>query len=482
MKNKLLIATGISVLLLTQTAYALPMIDSGDNQTFDLNQGPEQLRIITITEDSEINYIKKGTIKITIPEELKLIFDDERTQLEMVTYGTAVDSGKVLEKPAITFENRDKTIVIPVEKDFELGDYVVLKSIYVQGFNAATGLSYNLSMAFNDEEKLYTDLRTIYIKSSALTDSHLPEKPSNFKFENTEKGVKITWIDPTDLDLKTIEIFRGKNMSASGDPFVTIAAGTEEYIDIAVNEGDTMYYIIRASDGRNSSPNTEEFIHVFNVPVIEESVPEEIIVPEEVIVPEEIVVPVEDTPVASVNFTDISGHWAESDIKELAAKNIIKGQDATTFNPEGNLNRAEAAALFYRLLDIDEAAYPLEKPYSDVSTNEWYSGYINSLKTLKLINGNPDGSYKPFATINRAEFVKLAMDIYYYLGNEETKGSDYPYSDYLPGAWYIPSATAATGLGIVEGYKCGENECFKPANNVSRAEAAKIVNIIVNKL
>ena len=51
------------------------------------------------------------------------------------------------------------------------------------------------------------------------------------------------------------------------------------------------------------------------------------------------------------NFTDISGHWAESEIERAAALGWIEGYTDSTFRPENNITRAEAMAVINRVLN-----------------------------------------------------------------------------------------------------------------------------------
>jgi hypothetical protein len=167
----------------------------------------------------------------------------------------------------------------------------------------------------------------------------------------------------------------------------------------------------------------------------------------------------------------------------MAQQGIVTGQSEEIFNPNGNLNRAEAAALLYRILGLEEPTAPEEKPFSDVETEDWYAGYVNDLKDLELINGNPDGTYEPGESINRAEFLQLAMNVYYYLANEETQAEidalkegekTNAYTD-LKDDWYTPVITAATTLGFVHGMDCEEEICFNAENKITRAEAIIIL-------
>ncbi len=181
----------------------------------------------------------------------------------------------------------------------------------------------------------------------------------------------------------------------------------------------------------------------------------------------------------TVTITDISEHWADPQIEAMVTEEIVTGNPDGSFKPDANLNRAEAAALLYRVLGLDEPATPTEKPFSDVAVDSWYAGYVNELLAMQLVSGNPDGTYRPGNSINRAEFLTLAMNVYYYLGNEDTKAQvdtwkagekTTKFAD-LKDSWYTSVVTAAVEMSLVNGSACGEDKCFNAENLITRAEA-----------
>ncbi|MBP7670969.1 S-layer homology domain-containing protein [Candidatus Gracilibacteria bacterium] len=497
-------------------SFAAPTILSERDQTFEQNDPPTQLRDITITEDSSTPYITEGSIKIKIPTLLPIIFDDERTLEGVAAYGSAVDNGKVDEIPAITFEDRDKTLVISINATFAPGEQLNLTKIFVEGFNQQPASSDKLTLHINDNEEYFSDTRHLYVRTSSTDDTRAPEAPTNIQVTDHESGVKITWSDPTDLDVQLIQILRGKNsVPVDGTPFIEIGNGIEEYIDTALTEGDTVKYILRATDGLNTSGNSNEVTFVVGsteteeenpAPPVEEEAPAPI--PDEQIICTELYAPIcgldnktysnackaglvnvevayqGECQISKPVPSDIADHWSKDYSLALFNRGIIKGYPDNTFQPDSNLNRAEAAALLYRAIyNSDSPTTPSEKPFSDVPTDQWYSAYIADLKNLGIIKGNPDNTFQPDETINRAEFLTLALDAYYYWTTDERKlqvdnfkGSPKTetYSD-LEDTWYTSTVSAATALNFIEGQACGDKKCFNASASITRAESAKIL-------
>ena len=260
------------MLLASNTAFAIPNVTSGQNQNFVKHQASAQLKNISITDDTEEAYIEKGEIKIIIPDNIAMIYQTQRTLNEIVLYGSAVDNGKVLSDPEISFKNDDKSLVIPIEEDFAPGEELVIKGAYVEGFNATSSEQARLVLQINNQSIGYTDGAYKYIGTSSNVDDNEPDVPENVLIQDDENGVKITWGDPTDLDLKTIKILRGKNGAPidAGTPHAIIDDGIEEYIDTDVEQGDTVNYILRGSDGRNTGDNSEEVSFVVGSSLVDD--------------------------------------------------------------------------------------------------------------------------------------------------------------------------------------------------------------------
>ena len=88
--------------------------------------------------------------------------------------------------------------------------------------------------------------------------------------------------------------------------------------------------------------------------------------------------------------------------------NYMVGRSAMEFVPNGNLTRAEAAAILSRLTEgfAEDGTYPAA-PYSDLVSGAWYVKYINFAADKGIVNGRTDGTFDPDANITRAEFATM---------------------------------------------------------------------------
>ena len=139
--------------------------------------------------------------------------------------------------------------------------------------------------------------------------------------------------------------------------------------------------------------------------------------------------------------------------------------------PANNITRAEVATIFFRLLSDQarETYWKQTNNYSDVDIDQWFNNAISTLSNMALINGYPDGTFRPDAYITRAEFAKIAAGFFDYA----TSYQQGTYVDVDANAWYADYIAAAVDLGLINGYPDGT---IRPDVGIIRAEACTIVN------
>lgn len=168
-----------------------------------------------------------------------------------------------------------------------------------------------------------------------------------------------------------------------------------------------------------------------------------------------------ETPPTTLNYTD---HYA-----------YIVGYEDGTIRPNGHITRAEAATVFFRLLtdEARDANLTDRSPYPDVSAGDWYNKAIATLSRMGILSGYEDGSFRPNATVTRAEFAAMAARF-----DTEAKPVDTPFTD-LTGCWAADEIAKAYGKGWVNGY--GDNT-FRPNGPITRAEAVTLINRVLRRL
>ncbi|MDO8649138.1 MAG: S-layer homology domain-containing protein [Candidatus Peregrinibacteria bacterium] len=125
-----------------------------------------------------------------------------------------------------------------------------------------------------------------------------------------------------------------------------------------------------------------------------------------------------------------------------------------------------------------EQTYVAPSTFSDVSPQYQYKKEIETVVEMGFFSGNPDGTFNPDASINRAEFAAImtkdASDEY----RAYCKAIPSSYNDVAEDAWYKEATCLAKEMGIMQGMDDGSS--FGPAENVNLAQAAKIIAIKFN--
>nr|WP_255702408.1 Rib/alpha-like domain-containing protein [Peptoniphilus sp. KCTC 25270] len=179
--------------------------------------------------------------------------------------------------------------------------------------------------------------------------------------------------------------------------------------------------------------------------------------------------PVEPTPIEPTPWIDPSKPVTPEEETGVHVGYIFGYPDGSV-QPDGNMTRAEAAAMLARL-----KGYSLnnnEAPNFTDTPSGWYNSVINAVVANGLMQGYPDGSFRPNAPITRAEFAQMIKPI------DKANNGDAPFAD-VQGHWAEPAIDQAYGNNRIDGYPDGT---FKPNDNITRAEAAKVLNSLFERM
>lgn len=186
------------------------------------------------------------------------------------------------------------------------------------------------------------------------------------------------------------------------------------------------------------------------------------------------VAPVQPAPETEKVYTvwdEIGEHWASEEVGYLYQKGIVKG-DGKSLNLNGQITRAEFITLLLRAMNIEVAQY--NGVFSDVSANDWYSGYIQTAYEKGIMKG--DGTnVRPNDLITREEMATILAN---YLTDSPETESDSTFTDMdSASSWAQENIKKITSLGIINGYEDGS---FGPALKLTRAEAMVVFYRMIN--
>ena len=149
-------------------------------------------------------------------------------------------------------------------------------------------------------------------------------------------------------------------------------------------------------------------------------------------------------------FADVEqGAWYNKAVSTMAALGVVKGYTEDTFAPHEAITRAEFAAICAR---FDTGTSDGESSFTDIS-GHWAESEIRRAAQLGWIQGDPDGRFRPNAPITRAEAMTIINRVLNRLPEEKEdllEGmKEWP--DALPGAWYYLAVQEATNSHAYEG-------------------------------
>jgi len=147
-----------------------------------------------------------------------------------------------------------------------------------------------------------------------------------------------------------------------------------------------------------------------------------------------------------------------------------------TIRPNNTITRAEVATIFFRLFDDSYRTqiWRQSNPFSDVVTTNWFNNAVSTLTNANILEGFPDGTFRGNQAITRAEFVAI---IARFLDDTDYDGAD-RFND-ISGHWAREYINVVGQYDWIRGFAGGD---FRPNQNITRAEAAAIVNRMLNRL
>lgn len=111
-----------------------------------------------------------------------------------------------------------------------------------------------------------------------------------------------------------------------------------------------------------------------------------------------------------MKFTDISNHWAKSDIEFAVNRGLMTGSSTSTFAPDSIMTREMFAMVLGKLAEADVSSYKTSS-FKDVKADSHFLGYIEWANKNKIMVGVGNGKFAPDAPMTRVE-IATTMDKY----------------------------------------------------------------------
>ena len=186
-------------------------------------------------------------------------------------------------------------------------------------------------------------------------------------------------------------------------------------------------------------------------------------------------------------YTDTKDNWARDAIQAMSQAGYLSGYSDNTFKPSAQITREQAAAIYGKVLQhnlneqelADIVTKESATSYSDVEADRWSNSAIKLVSAAGVMQGTSKTAFIPSKTMNREEFVASAASLAKKLNittpvkteKIRFKDEDSISLDYVADINYMAER------GIVAS---GTTENFNPKQPVTRAQAATILNRMLN--
>lgn len=186
-----------------------------------------------------------------------------------------------------------------------------------------------------------------------------------------------------------------------------------------------------------------------------------------------------ETPVA-LPFTDVkSGDWFYPAVQYAYAQGLMTGTSATTFAPNGTMNRAMIVTVLYRL-EKSPAVTGASK-FTDVPAGQWYSDAVAWAAANKIVNGYDETTFGPMNAVTREQMAAILFRYEQVKGLEnvtlEENLNRFPDQNKIS-AYAIPALQWAVGQKIINGNADGT---LDPTGTATRAQVAQIFTNLLNQ-
>lgn len=327
-----------------------------------------------------------------------------------------------------------------------------------------TALKDNLSATMSGSS------RTITVKSS--TGTFYVSVNGETKTADANTGVTFTYTRPSSGGSISTPTTYAVNVNAATNGAVaadkkTASKGTTVTVTASPSKG----YVVDAvkvvdKDGKDVAVTEKDGKYVFTMPASAVTVTGSFKA---------------ETPApVALPFTDVkSGNWFYDAVKYAYAQGLMTGTSATTFAPNGTMNRAMIVTVLYRL-EKSPAVTGASK-FTDVPAGQWYSDAVAWAAANKIVNGYDETTFGPMNAVTREQMAAILFRYEQVKGLEnvtlEENLNRFPDQNKIS-AYAIPALQWAVGQKIINGNADGT---LDPTGTATRAQVAQIFTNLLNK-
>lgn len=178
-------------------------------------------------------------------------------------------------------------------------------------------------------------------------------------------------------------------------------------------------------------------------------------------------------PTDNLPFTDVaSTDWFYSAVQYVYENSIMNGTSATTFVPNGTVERSQVVQMLYNL--EGQPTVTGNSGFSDIKSGDWYSKAVIWAERTGVVDGYENNTFRPGKAVSREEFAQMLYNYAVYKGYDLSAAANlarFPDGKNVS-AWAEKAMCWANGNELINGHDDGR---LDPGGTAIRAQAASIL-------
>ena len=188
-------------------------------------------------------------------------------------------------------------------------------------------------------------------------------------------------------------------------------------------------------------------------------------------------------PVSASVFTDVpSSHWANSAILEMKELGVINGLPDGSFNPKGNISRAEFSKIISVAFDLPTMGnIDVSTLFKDIPDNAWYKEYINAAASYLTYWEKPEGMFFKPTENGVREDIAVALVVASGIADMPLNNKNLLQEKFHDASDISPNLRNIVAIAVENGLITGMPDgTFKPQAPIDRASAAILLSRTLN--
>ncbi len=371
------------------------------------------------------------------------------------------------------------------------------------GYNST---SHDWLVVWEDQRNDYKDIYAQLVETNgSLIGSNYPintatngQENPRVAYSSTAAKYLVVWqsLGSSDYEIRGQVVSTGGGLSGT-DMLISTGPDREINPSVTTGAGSTLFLVTFGDDRQGDS---DVFAQRFdsNVALVGENFP---VAPMPYLIntPTPVVTPSATPTPCVVNYSDVpQGSTFYEFVRCLSCRHILSGYADNTFRPGNNVTRAQLAKIVSNAAGFNET--PDQQLFQDVppgdtfyevvyrlATNGAISGYpCNSIPAEPCVGPNNRPYFRPGNNATRGQIAKIVFEAADN-GIRFSPAGGQTFEDVPPSNAFHTYIEALTQEGIMSGYPCNSTPTepcvgpnnrpyFRPGNNATRGQVAKIVN------